>query len=184
MRRPPLSTNTGFSLLEMITAMTIGLVVSVIGFSGMTMFQNKLPIKSTTDRFVHALSTARSAAIGQNSFFQVTVDLDNESFWIDEVLDPLTNAQLPPFNIIKPKVIPPEKLEKRIEIESILDIGSNSVFNDGLQFFIYRPDGSAVRDAKIYFIRKTDDSDKAMNFYTVRLYGPTGASQIFPNRKI
>ena len=54
----------------------------------------------------------------------------------------------------------------------------------GLQYFIFRPDGSADADARVVLFGSGEDPAIEANVFTVRLYGPTGANRVFPRQRI
>lgn len=173
----------GFTTIELITAMVIGLIVSIIGFSGTRIFQRKLPVKSTAMRLSHALSTARSFAVAQNAYYQLTLDLDHENFWIDEISDPLL-GQVPPANILTPKAVSPERIDENVRIEGVTATGVGVLQTTGLAYFIFRPDGSADLDGRIYLLRTRDNAADPGNIFTVRLYAPTGQNAVFPGQRL
>ncbi len=176
------SRRRGFSQLETITAIAIGLIVSVIGFSGSRIFQDSLPVSSVATRFNSALSTARSMAIAHNGFFQVVLDLDERIWWIDEIPDP--SAISPPPILNGAKVESPEPVDERVKIEGVSYFVAGSPVTTGRQVFIFFPDGSADRDAHITFYQIAKNPAINRNIWTVRLYGPTGSNRVFPRQRI
>lgn len=171
---------TGYSMIELLTVIVIMMVLVSLALSGFRIFQHQLPIKSSATRLNEALATARTFAISRNSFFRVTLDLDNGNFWVDEIVDPAVNPTALPTT---PKVIPTEGIDNNVIIEGVLDTGSTAVLTTGFQHFVFGPDGAADRDARIFFIMRGDDPAAEQNFYTVRLYSPTGHSQVFAKEK-
>lgn len=175
----------GFSALETITVLAIGVVVSVIGFSGFKLFNKNLPCKTVTRRLTHALSTARAFAIARNTYYQVSIDLDNRSFWVDETIDPAANPATPPAGQrFTPKVVTPEGIDPRVIVEGVLYGASGSPVTTGVQKVIFRPDGSSTQDARFRFYQIGDDVNFGTSFHTVRVYAPTGASKAYPHQKL
>lgn len=166
------------SILELIVALALGMVLSVLGFSAFSLFKRQAPVQSSSNGLSQALSTARSLAVSRNSRFQVTLDLDRAHFWIDEI----TSAGI--ANVTRPKIVRPELIEKRTRIEGVLQGGSVTAETTGRQFFIFNPDGSAEREARIFFILKADDPADNTKITTVRLYGPTGLNRVFAGQRI
>lgn len=169
---------SGVSILELIAALALSMVLSVLGFSAFSLFKRQAPVKSSSNGLSQALSTARSLAVSRNSRFQVTLDLDRSHFWIDEI----TSAGIP--NVTRPKIVRPETIEKRTRIEGVLHGGMVTAATTGRQVFIFNPDGSAEREARIFFILKADDPADTTKITTVRLYGPTGLNRVFAGQRI
>lgn len=176
---PPRRSRRALTALEVVSALLLTMILSVIGFSGSTIFQRRLPLKSTAKRISSALSTARSFAIARNSFFQVTLDMTNERFWIDEIADPATT---PGTVAITPKVVTPDRFDPRVQIDGILDTGGTRLQQAGFQTFVFGPDGSADRDARIFARLRADDPNADESFVTVRLFGPTGHNTVLRGR--
>ena len=164
-----------FNMVELLTTITIAMVISTIGFSGFRLFKRQLPVTSAATRFSNALSTARSYAIARNGFYQVTFDLDHRNFWIDEIPDPVLSPGAPPTT---PKVVSPEVIDDRVRILGVTQTGSTNEVTTGLQFFIFNPDGSADRDVRVRLIQIAEDPAVPGNVVTIRLYGPTGHSKV------
>lgn len=176
----PSMVRRGYSVMELLTVIMVGLIVSVIGFSGFQIYERRLPARSSALRFSYALSTARTFAISRNGFYRVVLDLDNENFWIDELADPADTS----FGEYRPKVVSPERIDERARIEGVLQTGSGAVQTSGFQRFVFRPDGSSDRDARIYFFNRGEDTTLERNIYTVRLYGPTGVNEVFDRQRL
>ena len=177
---------TAFTFLEMLTVLIISMILLVIGFSGVRLFQRQLPVQSAASRLSHALSTARSFAISQNRFYRPSLDLDRSNFWIDEVDASVVAGGLSSRSQIAktPKVVSPERIDDRARIEGVLLTGVPGLQTTGFQFFIFRPDGSADRDARIFLYQVSDDPAIDSNITTLRLYGPTGHNKVFRGQRI
>jgi Tfp pilus assembly protein FimT len=169
------SPRRGLTALEQISAILVALIHSVIGFSGLRIFQRSLPVESDAERLGAALATARSFAIGRNGFYRVSLDMDNRIFWIDEIEDPAAPDSLV---ALTPKVVSPDRLDDRVVIHGVRDSGDAPLISTGTQHFVFNPDGSANRDARVFFILRADDPTIDDNFRTVRVYGPTGLNRI------
>lgn len=169
----------GFSTLEMVTALAIGMVLTVIGLAGLRLFQSERRVDSAAERFSNALSAARTLAVSQNGFYRVALDLDNNNFWIDEIDDPDVN----PGVSLTPKLVHPEAVGDLVEVEGVLYEGAGSAVSTGTQEFIFSPDGSADRGAILTFILTGLDPNDEENLVSVRLYGPTGQNKVFPRER-
>jgi type II secretory pathway pseudopilin PulG len=107
----------GFSILEMITALAIGMILTVIGIAGLKLFQSERRVEATAVRFSNALSGARTLAVSSNGFYRVTLDLRFDNFWIDEIEDPAIDPDADPLT---PKVVHPEKFSENVVVEGVL----------------------------------------------------------------
>lgn len=165
----------GFSTLEMVTALAIGMILTVIGLAGLRLFQSEKRVEGAAERFSSTLSAARTLAVSQNGFYQVALDLDNSNYWIDEIDDPDVN----PGVSLTPKVVHPEAVGDLVEVEGVLYQGAGSIVTTGTQEFIFSPDGSADNGAVITFHLRGLDPNDEENLVSVRLYGPTGQNQVF-----
>lgn len=174
----------GFTTVEALTALVIGMIVSVIGFAGFQLFNHREPPKSAAERFSHALSTARSFAVSRNGYYQVVLDLDQKNFWIDEIPNPSLPVSDPNAGQFQPKIVAPERIDDRANIEGVLQSGASTLQTAGLQVFVFRPDGSSDRDARIYFYSVQDDPTDNSSIFTVRLYGPSGHNKTFDRQRI
>lgn len=164
--------------------LAISVVVSVIGFSGFRIFNKNLPARTVTRRLVHAMSTARSFAIARNTYYQVTIDLDNRNFWIDETIDPAADPNAPPNGqAFTPKVVSPESVDHRVAIEGVFYGSSATPVTTGVQTIVFRPDGSSTQDARVRFYQSGDDPSFATSIHTVRVYAPSGLSKAYPHER-
>lgn len=174
----------GFSTVEILTALVVGMIVSVIGFSSFRIFNHRLPPKSAGTRFSHALSTARAFAVSHNGYYRVVLDLENANFWIDEIPNPNLPPSDPSAGPYNPKIVSPEAVDQRVKIEGVLVAGSPIIQSAGLQTWIFRPDGSVDRDSHIFFYAAQDNPADNSNIFTVRLYGPTGHNKLFSRQRV
>jgi len=170
-----------FTMMELILAIVIGMIVSVLGFSGFRMFNQEMPLKSTTRKLNHTFATARSFAIARNGYFQVTLDLDHHQYWVDQI----SNPALPPVIMTRnQKIVSPEKVDDRVKIEGVWGPFLNATpVSTGIQTFLFHPDGSIDHEGRITFYEAAKDPTIATNIYTLRIYGATGLSQIFPHER-
>lgn len=173
-----------FTAVEIMLSVAIGLVVAVIGFSGLRLFDAELPAKSVSRRFSHALSTARSFAIARNGFYQVGIDLDNGSFWIDQINDPNAPPPDPLDDKYRPKIVSPEGIDDRVAVNGLRFGGNPILQSTGIQTILFRPDGSADADVRIEFHQVAADPAIDANIFTVRVYGPSGLNRVFPFQRI
>ncbi len=170
----------GYTAVEMIAAIAIAMVVSVIGMSGYRIFTKEQVVESVAIRLSHVLSSARSYAIARNGFFRVTLDLDNRNFWIDEIADPTDPVATPiPGGA---KLVTPEAIDHRVLVDGV-QYPTGPPATTGLQFFIFGPDGSANNDARIFLYELGKDPVPDDNIYTVKLYATTGTPKVLAHRR-
>lgn len=164
----------------MVTALAIGMILTVIGLAGLRLFQSDRRADAAAVRFSNALSAARTLAVSKNAYYRVTLDLRYNNFWIDEIVDPDIDPSADPLT---PKVARPETLGENVIVEGVLYGGATGPETSGPQYFVLRPDGSADNDAIVTFMIRGKDAGDPLNLYTVRLYGPTGHNQLFPRER-
>lgn len=171
----------GFSTVELVTALAIGMILTVVGLAGLRLLQVEERVESAAVRLSNAMSAARTLAVSQNGYYRVALDLDHDNFWIDEIEDPAIDPLADPLT---PKVVHPEALGELVIVESVLIQGVGSPVTSGLQAFVFRPDGSADVDAIITLMISSQDATIEDNLMTVRLYGATGSNTIFPRERL
>jgi Tfp pilus assembly protein FimT len=162
-----------FTTFELITVVTIMMIVSVTTISGFRLFQGAMPLRGTATRLAHVFSAARSFAIANNTFYQVTLDLDRDVFWIDELADDGSGV------ITAAKIVSPESTDDLVTIEGIHITGNPFPLTGSLIFVTFNPDGSSDTDANVYIVPLNDPTSQT---YTVRLYAATGHNRVFPRR--
>lgn len=177
----PSPTRRGFSTVELVTALAIGMILTVVGLAGLRMVQVEERVESAAVRLSNALSAARTLAVSQNGFYRVALDLDRSNFWIDEIEDPAIDPLADPLT---PKVVHPEELGELVIVESVLIQGVGTPVTSGLQAFVFRPDGSADVEAIITLMISSQDATIEENLTTVRLYGATGSNTVFPRERL
>jgi len=170
----------GFQTLELISAVAIALVVMAIGFSGFRIYNSEMPVGSVSRELTHVLGTARSMSISRNNFHAFRIDLTEGNFWVDEIPDPNDPSALPiPGGA---KVLESQGVDSRVRVEGVR-FGTGLTQMAGIQTLVFNPDGSADADCRIYLYEAGEDPGPDQNVYTVRVYGPTGLSKVFPRTR-
>ena len=168
----------------MLGALTLSVILSIFAVAGYRVYERDLPAKSAAHRIAHTYSMARSMAIARNGTFTVKFDRKQDNWWIDE-----TTAA---GDLLFARVDSTEKLGEKVRITNIQfglpqedgeDIFiDNPVVGDqvAVRFF---PDGSSDQ-VSVYLkpVERLDENNPA-DTYTVRLYGPTGQSRVFPGEE-
>ena len=164
----------GFSSIEFFAAAVIGMILTVVAVAGYRVYQRQMPVKFTAQRLVHGFSAARAFAVAHNSYFTLQLDLGHRTFWIDQV--DATGAP------VAPKVVNPEMLDEKVAVEGV-QFGQNPPPPNIIVPIRFFPDGSSD-DVHIFLRMKADNAAADANIFTVRLYGPTGMSRLFENRRL
>ncbi len=164
----------GFSALELTAVVLVMLILSMIAAAGVQMIGRQDPVSHSARRLVHAFGTARSYAIAHNSTYTVQIDMDHYNFWIDETTQ---NAA-----VLTAKVIRPQPLDRKMVFDQVLR-GAMSTSVEGLHTVRFFPDGSSD-DLSLMLRRADADGTNERNISTVRIYGPTGQTRIFENRRL
>ncbi|MEN6625843.1 MAG: GspH/FimT family protein [Candidatus Sumerlaeia bacterium] len=163
----------GFSALELTAAILIILILSITGMAGVRFIGIHDRTEQSARRLTHAFSTARSMAIANNSTYTVRIDMAHRNYWIDETTVGLQT--------IAAKVVRPELLEQGVVIDTFLY--GTTVNTDPARVVRFFADGSSD-DVTIMMCNETDDRGDASNFYTVRVYGPTGQCRVFEKQRL
>lgn len=156
-----------FTSVEIMVAIVISMILSTIAIVGFRIYQRELPTQYAAQSLAHAMASARALAVSNNSVYTLQIDQTRQNFWIDET------SEL--GMVLVPKVISPEALDEKVLINSIQ-------FSDGealaagiiapIRFFA---DGHSD-DVRINFTRTGGSANNKV--FTLRLYGPTGISQV------
>ncbi|MBI5155612.1 prepilin-type N-terminal cleavage/methylation domain-containing protein [Candidatus Poribacteria bacterium] len=163
----------GFSMAEILVVLFILALGSTIALYSYANYRKSLTVQTSARKFQAVLSQARGRAINFNLPNQVTVDLDSESFWVDELNSTRTDY--------KAKVIPEEKVSEFVIIEQ-LQIGS-STFTSGIHAIVFEPDGTSPF-VVVHMRREFDDPSQDENYYSVRMYPSSGEPQVLPKQRI
>jgi Tfp pilus assembly protein FimT len=159
----------GFTTMELITVIIITMILTTIAVAGYRLYQRDLPIKYAADRLVRTLSTARSYAVANNSYYTVQFDRQYQNYWIDETDDAGT--------VLVPKVTAPDAVGEQARFAAF-QIGGNAVDETvALVPVRFAPDGSCD-DARITLQM---GGGAATLYYDVRVYGPTGVGKVIAN---
>ncbi len=173
------SRRRAFSTMELVTALAIGMVLTVVGLAGVRVLQSEQRVEAAASRLSSILSSARTLAVSQNSYYQVALDLDNSNYWIDEIDDPVAN----PGVSLTPKVVHPEAMGELVEIEGVLIQGGGPLITSGIEEFIFSPDGSADNDVIITLFLRGSDPNTDENLVSIRIYGPTGQNIVLERER-
>ena len=168
--RPVCQRSRGFSVVEVLGALVLSLILATVAMVSLRLYQKDLPLNGTANRLAHLMATARAMAISRNGTFAVIIDRTYNNFWVDEI-DSAGNK-------LVPKVISPESIGELVVVDSILPgSGQPAVAR-------FNPDGSSD-DLYIHLkLKSRQQSTDERDVTTVRLYGPTGQSRVFQQRRL
>ena len=156
----------------MLVALAIISILSTLAILTYSNYRKHLQVKSTADSVNALLATSRTYAISHNGYFQAVIDLDDGSFWIDEVTI---------FgNLVTPKLVTPEKVTNFVRIVDVEVLGV--VHTTGIVRLLFRPEGSSDY-AKIHVLGEKADPAFDDNYFTVVLYSSTGRAKVFPHER-
>lgn len=164
----------GFTTTEVMVAVALSLILSVIAVAGMQIYQRESPVRGAASRLMHTFATARTYAVANNSYYAVRIDAAHRNFWIDE-----TDAT---GGTMAPKVTSTESLGDRVALDSIR-LGNTAVQGGQVVSLSFAPDGHSD-DAAIYLRLEGAPANDMRGFFTVKLYGPTGQGQVFEAQRL
>jgi prepilin-type N-terminal cleavage/methylation domain-containing protein len=162
----------GYSLLEIIIVLSILAIFSTFAVLSYSTYRHHVRISNSAQEILSTLSTARTFAINQNSYFEVVIDISGQQFWINEV-----NSSR---RTIRPKIVSPKSLN---EFVRVTDVKVNALRRlAGEARILFRPNSTSDQ-ASIHLLRQNDDPGIEENYYTIKLYASTAQSHILPNAK-
>jgi prepilin-type N-terminal cleavage/methylation domain-containing protein len=159
-----------YSLLEIVIVLAILSIFSTFAILSYSTYREHARIKNSAQEILSTLSTARTLAINQNSYFSVVIDISGRKFWINEV-DSFGHT-------VRPKIISPQSLQELIRIT---DVKVNTIRRlVGESRILFRPNSTSDQ-ASIHLLRESDNPAIEENYYTITLYASTAQAQILPN---
>lgn len=170
--REPVKNQRALTMIEVVVALIIITLLATISLTSISGRKHLSVVAAQARKIDRALATARSYALAENGHFQVLFLLDKRVFWIDE-----TDAE---GNVIRPKIVSPQPFDEDIIIPDIIvDSIVHQTDPAAIRFF----PGGKSSEAAIYILRKGDEPTNERLYYTVKLYSPTGRSDILENQR-
>ena len=157
----------GFSLLELMVVLAIIIILSTLGILNYANLHNNTEAESAAQRIAATFAAARQYAITNNAPYQVFFSRKDSAFWIDE-LD-ISGA------VKRRQIENPGFLPQFISFESFV-VGGVEQIGDTVSVRFW-PDGHA-ETATVRVFRSVDDASDRRNTATVRLFGPTGVTDV------
>lgn len=165
-----------FTMVEVMAAITVSLILSVVAVASYRLYQHEMPVKYAGQRLSHAFAMARSYAVANNGYYALKIDRAHQNFWLDATDE--TGVV-----VAVPKVASPELFDEKVAIDGI-QFGANagSEPTDEVVPILFRPDGSSD-DVHLY-LRTAGSAGQGADLCTVRLYGPTGMSRVIVGQRL
>lgn len=166
------------TLLELLTVLCIAAVLATLVVATFFRSHQVSLLDNEARKFQSILSLARSKAISENTHYQFGYWVDTPSYWLDR-LTPDGMA------VDQAQIVTPEPLSDRIDVSFSFEtaLGSPAARPPGVIVMHFKSNGSSDTGS-IWLIRKTADKNDPSEYYTIKLYGPTGRAKIFANQKI
>lgn len=156
-------------LLVVIVIILFASSVSIVAYSN---FRKGATVRTSAEKVSAAMVNARTRAIASNLPSSVLFDLENNTFWIDDL-----DATLA---VRTPKVIAPETLHADVEIESVR-INSQE-FTSGMRRVVFQPDGTNPF-VTINIRRIFDDQNDDAGYFSIQIYPTAAEPKIWPNER-
>jgi len=169
MRRRNISP-TAFTAIELLVVLLILVLLATISLTSFAGRNRQSQLAAEARKIQRLLDTARSYALSENGHFQAVIWLDRPSYWIDEIDSSGT--------VTRPKIVTPEPVDEGVQITDILV--NSDVYRSGIVAIRFFPQGNS-NDATIHLVSRGASTSAAKSSHTVKLYGPTGRSDIFDN---
>ena len=184
----------GFSFLELLVVVVVIGILTLVVISSYSTFRRTTRIKGGAQRINSCLVAARAHAVSTNSWYRVVLQLDNNSFWVDEIEPDSNTTPNPvlPEPARRPKVSTPELLPVGLRITDVAvaaqtpDGAGPTPFQLPADRFVvirFRPDGSSDF-ASIHLLGENTDPLVDQNYYTVLLYSASAKSRIIPRARM
>jgi len=152
----------GFSMAEMLVVLVIIAFASTVSLLAYSNYRQGANVRTSAEKVRALLVNARARSIASGLPAAVTFDLDNQSYWIDDLDSALA--------IRAAKAIPPEVFPEEVIVES-LKIGAD-VHEDGTRRIVFRPEGT--NPFITVNLRRAFGDDVDTNYYAIQMY-PTSA---------
>jgi prepilin-type N-terminal cleavage/methylation domain-containing protein len=159
----------GFTLLETLTVVAIIGILTSFAILVYSNHRRGLRAQTSAQQIESLFTTARALAINQNAHFRAVLDLDTSGMWIDR-----TDQD---GQVVTPKVVTPENWSFYTTVVDVTVDGTSSTA--GVVPIRFRPNGSS-QSARILLASEGGDSTGGEDLFTIKLYGPTARSRIFP----
>jgi prepilin-type N-terminal cleavage/methylation domain-containing protein len=182
-----------FTLVELMVVFAITAILTLIAVGSYASFRKSRQIRSAAESVNSVFVAARSYAIATGQWHRVVFQFKNlagaeqYSYWVDEI-DPFTSA-VPnpaiPEPARKAKITTPDVMQEQVKISGIkIDPYPTEFAHPADTYVVVRffPDGTSDMTS-VYLLPIGADPAQDVNYYTVKVYSPTGKSKIIPDDK-
>jgi len=189
----------GFTLIEVTVVILIMLVLTSLAIGIYGPFRSKQASDGAMEKVTMALHKARNNAVSTGYSFRVTIARQDNVFWVDRTgntraeqyafdlrdqteIDPITGETI---QVGRPKVVRPEALPDFVEFSRINDdIPQDTLSGVDYYFFVFEPGGNSIDDGGIEFFTRGTDPNIDENYYSIRVYGPSGTIKKQPQQRL
>lgn len=169
----------GVTLLELLAVLLILVIFAGFFVGGFVRQRQVALLRSESQQIQALIGLARSRAITESVPQQLVFWPDQPAYWID---------RLSPdgLSIEQSQVTTPQPVNRLLRLDMDVETvyGSPATNPEGnLVTIFFRPDGSSD-SATFWMRRRAADPTDPTEYYSIRLYGPTGRSRVFPNQRL
>jgi len=159
------ASRAGFSLIELVVVVTIISIVTSIGVVSYSNFRRGNEVLAAVKTLTATFASARQSAITFNARYQVVIGIKDSTFWTDELgADGLVTRA----KVTIPGALPDFMKIKSVTVEGVAAAGDYASIG-------FEPEGRS-QNAVIELIRFDGDSPEQTT--TIKVYGPTGVTDI------
>ncbi len=160
-----------FSLVEILVVIVILAVMSTVALYSYAEYREQLVTDTAASAVQKTLLFAKNRAISYRTPHQVVFDLDNNTFWVDELDSSST--------VVRPKVAEEEGTGDFVELH-IVKIGSTE-FGSGRRMVRFEPDGT--NPLVVVEVRRTAaDVLDLTSYVSVRMFPTSSDAQVVDGR--
>lgn len=185
--------------LTFVEVMVVLIIISTLSTIGVLMYRdtrNAMRMREGALMLKQAFDTARSYAIRRDTPYAVVLNLNADTFWIDEYLVD-TSGPTPQFVKNKAKVTPAKSLPSFIHFQdvSVLHVSDLQVSSGASEAFaqphaptdevtIFFSPGGTSDYAVIQILQERVNATQSENYTSIRLYSSTGVAEIFERQRL
>ena len=163
----------GLTAIELTVVMLIISLMATVSVGVYVNYYKANLVESEAGKIDRLLATARGNAIRNAVPTRATFWLDRPAYWIDEGSEADGNLRL--------QITTPEQVHDLVRISSI-DVNSSPTMSSGVAEITFRPDGTSD-NATIHLLHKEAKAGDDSEYYTIKVYGPTGRSKVFEKER-
>jgi prepilin-type N-terminal cleavage/methylation domain-containing protein len=163
-----------FTAVELVVVLMILVTLASIAFGLYAQSQKNSVVASEAAKIKKLCVFARSNAIRNAIETRAVFWLDKPSYWADQGSEADGN--------LKTQIITPERVDALARVVSVDNGTTATPATSGVATIAFYPDGSSD-NSTIYLIHSEANPADPREFYTIKIYGPTGKAHIFEKEK-